>query len=127
MLHVRYEMLGSCGIRRSAALVNRLWNSSVPVISSGAMPSANLLRYMGPVLLHRDENRPPHRAADELRNMALPRRVLHQNDLSWADVSGLAVAGRDVHRAVEVDHVLAPRSGMPVDRVVPGGLSKRDA
>src|ERR1700691_867235 len=127
MLHDRYEIFGSCGIRRSAALVSRLRNSSVPVISSGARPSANLLRYMGLVLLHRDENRPPHRAADELRNMAFTRRVLYQNNLSWADVSCLAVAGGDVHRAVEVDHILAARSWMPVDRVVSDGLAKRDA
>ena len=59
--------------------------------------------------------------------MALAGGVLHQQHLARADGAALAVAGRDLHGAVEVDDVLAAGCGMPVEVVVGGRLAEDDA
>jgi hypothetical protein len=50
-------------------------------------------------------------AGDGFRQMALAAGVLDQEHLAGADDAALAVAGRDLHAAVEVDDILAARAG----------------
>ena len=59
--------------------------------------------------------------------MALAAGVLDQEHLAGADDAALAVAGGDLHAAVEVDDVLAARGRVPVEVVVAGGLAEDDA
>src|SRR5438552_3777812 len=59
--------------------------------------------------------------------MSLAAGVLDQDHLAGADDAALAVAGRDLHAAVEVDDVLAARGGVPIEIVVAGGLAENDA
>src|SRR5438552_3935904 len=59
--------------------------------------------------------------------MTLAAGVLDQDHFAGADDAALAVAGRDLHAAVEVDDVLAARGWMPVEIVIPGGLAEDDA
>src|SRR5258708_16124354 len=110
----------------SAALVNRLRNSSVSVMSSGVEPSANLLRYMDFASVERHEDRTAHGTSDEFGDMAFPRRILHQHDFTWADEPCLTVTGGDVHGTVQIDDVLAARSRMPIDRLILCGFTKND-
>ena len=65
--------------------------------------------------------------ADGFRQMTLAAGVLDQDHLAGADDPALAVAGGDLHAAVEVDDVLAAGCGMPVEIVVAGGLAEDDA
>src|SRR2546430_8614772 len=77
--------------------------------------------------IDRHEDRVPHLAAHGLRQMALAAGVLDQEHLAGADDAALAVAGRDLHAAVEVDDILAARGGVPVEVVVAGRLAEDDA
>src|SRR6185295_10781777 len=66
-------------------------------------------------------------AVHRLRQMPLAPRVLDENDLARADAPLLAVARGDVHTRVEIDDVLPPRRGMPVEVVVGLHLAEDDA
>src|SRR5215467_4235384 len=59
--------------------------------------------------------------------MPLARRVLNQEHFPGTDHTPLAVARRDFHGALQIDDVLAPWRGMPVEVVVAGSLAKDDA
>jgi hypothetical protein len=48
--------------------------------------------------------------------MAFAVLVLVQNDLARADRSRLAVAGADLVRSIQIDHVLSARRVMPVEK-----------
>src|SRR5262249_5000236 len=50
-----------------------------------------------------------------------------EDHLTGADAPRLAVAGRDLHAGVQVDDVLAPGRGMPVEVVVGRDLTEDDA
>jgi hypothetical protein len=69
----------------------------------------------------------PKFAVDRLRDVALAARVLDQEDFARADDAGLAVAGGDFHRGVEIDDVLPPRRRVPVISVTALGGAKDDA
>src|SRR5437867_13447752 len=58
--------------------------------------------------------------------MALAGGVLDEDDLARADLARLAIARGDLHARVEVDDVLAPRRGVPVQIVVGLGLAEDD-
>src|SRR5213595_9464 len=77
--------------------------------------------------IERHEDRVPHLASDELRQMTLAAGVLDQEHLAGTDDPALAVAGRDLHAAVKIDDVLAARGGVPVEVVVSGRLAEDDA
>src|SRR5262249_8457987 len=68
-----------------------------------------------------------HLAADCLGEVALAVRVFDQEHLALADDALLAVARRDLDRAIEVDDVLSARRGVP--RIVVGArrLAEDDA
>src|SRR2546428_13320537 len=59
--------------------------------------------------------------------MALTVRVLDEKDLAGADPALLAVARGDLNARVEVDDVLAPWRGMPVEIVIGLDLAEDDA
>src|SRR5438132_6524300 len=59
--------------------------------------------------------------------MSLAVRVLDEQDFARADPSRLTVARGDLDARVEVDDVLAARSGMPVQIVVRLNLAEDDA
>src|SRR3954451_10923860 len=59
--------------------------------------------------------------------MALAADVLDQDDLAGTDVARLAVACGDCYTGVEVDDVLPPGRGMPIQVIVAAGLAKDDA
>src|SRR5581483_8040176 len=73
------------------------------------------------------EDRAAHLAADRLREVPLARDVLDEKHLAGVDDPLLAVARRDLNRAVQVDDVLAARRGVPVEIVVARGLAEDDA
>ena len=56
-----------------------------------------------------------HHGPSCLGQVPLAVHVLDQDHLARADDARLAVAGRDLVGAVEVDHVLPPRRGVPVE------------
>src|SRR5262245_5074310 len=66
-------------------------------------------------------------SVEGLGQVALARRVLHENDFTRADLARLAVARGDLHAGIEVDDVLAARRGMPVEIVVGLDLAEDDA
>src|SRR3989442_11065302 len=59
--------------------------------------------------------------------MSLAVRVLDEQDFARADPSRLTVARGDLDARVEVDDVLAARSGMPIQIVVRLNLAEDDA
>src|SRR2546428_6102201 len=59
--------------------------------------------------------------------MALAVRVLDEEDLAGADPARIAVARGDLNARVEVDDVLAPWRGVPVEIVVGLDLPENDA
>ena len=55
------------------------------------------------------------------------RRQRRENDLARADRSHLAVAGADLVRSVQIDHVLAARRVMPVEMPIRRRRAKNDS
>src|SRR5712691_1913153 len=64
---------------------------------------------------------------DRLREMPLTGRVLDQDDLAGGDLTGFSVARGDLDTGVEIDDVLAPWCGMPVEIVGRRDLAEDDA
>src|SRR5882762_11136474 len=64
---------------------------------------------------------------DRLREVPLAGCVLDQDHLTGSDLAALAVAGGDLHTGVEIDDVLAPGCGMPVEIVGRRDLAEDDA
>src|SRR5437016_12234800 len=64
---------------------------------------------------------------DRLGEVALAGRVLDQEHLAGADLAGFAVARGDLHTGVEIDDVLPPGCGMPVEIVGRRNLAEDDA
>src|SRR5215472_14874463 len=54
-------------------------------------------------------------AVDRLGEVTFAGRVLDQKHLTGADLAGFAVARGDFDPCVEIDDVLPPRCGMPVE------------
>src|SRR5207245_5974357 len=77
--------------------------------------------------LQRDEDAVAQLGLDGFGEMALAVRVLDQKDLTGADPARLAVARGDLNARVEVDDVLAPWRGVPVEIVVGLDLPENDA
>src|SRR5215469_3260612 len=83
---------------------------------------------MGPVSsVDGNEDAVPGPVVDGLREMALAPSVLHEHDLARLHPAHLAVARGELHARVQVDDVLAPRRGMPVEVVLAGHLAEDDA
>src|SRR5215813_344673 len=72
-----------------------------------------------------NEDAVPRRLVDSLGEMALAPGVLHEH--ARLHPAHLAVAGGELHARVQVDDVLAPRCGMPVEVVLAGHLAEDDA
>src|SRR5881628_2958057 len=68
--------------------------------------------------VHGDEDTVARLAVERLGTMPLPPRVLDEDHLAGADPSRLAVARGDLHARVEIDDVLPPRGGMPIQVVL---------
>src|SRR5208282_3732941 len=78
-------------------------------------------------LLDGDEDTVADFVVDRLGKVALAGRILDQEHLASADLAGFAVARGDLHAGVEIDDVLAPRCGMPVEIVGRRHLAEDDA
>src|SRR5712672_1177517 len=64
---------------------------------------------------------------DRLGKVTLAGRILDQDHLAGADLAGFAVARGDLDTGVEIDDVLAPGCGMPVEIVGRRDLAEDDA
>ena len=116
------DLAASAGARDAGrANLSRTIDHRRPPVSP--FRAAGLIR----ALFDRHENRMPHLAADRLRQMALAADVLDEDDLAGADLPSLAVAGGDLHAAVQIDDVLAARRRMPGQIVIPRRLAENDA
>src|SRR5262245_23381681 len=95
-------------------------------VTTTTLPSR---RPMGgrPRSLDRDEDAVAHLAVDGLGQVPLAPGVLDEDDLARADAALLAVARGDLHAGVEVDDVLAPGRGVPVEVVVGRDLAEDHA
>src|SRR5712692_8576005 len=80
-----------------------------------------------PSIVYGHEDAVTNLAVDGLGEMALARRILDEDHLARADDPGFAVAGGNLHAGVEVDDVLAPRRGVPVEVVAGLHLAEDDA
>src|SRR6516165_12697241 len=64
---------------------------------------------------------------DRLGEVSLAGRVFDQQYLAGADLTAFAVARGDLHARVEIDDVLAPGGGMPIEVVGRWDLAEDDA
>src|SRR3989442_14139125 len=78
-------------------------------------------------LIERPEDAVAQRAVERLGEVPLARRVLDQQHLAGTDAPALAVARGDLDAGVEIDDVLPPRRGVPVEIVVRRDLAEDDA
>src|SRR5262245_27079207 len=103
-----------CGMPRTTADTS---TTAWPVRTIGMTSSKNTsftISSSDRPLVDGDEDAVADLAVDGLREVALAADVLHQEHLAGADDAALAVAGRDLHAGVEIDDVLAPGRGVPV-------------
>src|SRR5271154_2697913 len=78
-------------------------------------------------LFDRHKYRMADLAFDVLREMAFAGRILDQDDLAHTDHPAFAVAGGNFNPGVEIDDVLPPRRGVPVDVMLGLGFAKDDS
>src|ERR1043165_9220545 len=81
----------------------------------------------GPRSLDGHEDAMPKLAIEGLRQVPLAPGVLDEDHLPGADAARLAVARGDLHARVQVDDVLPPGRGVPVEVIVGLDLSENDA
>src|SRR5256886_16743995 len=91
------------------------------------VPPCQVATLIALFVVERDEDAVAQAAVERLREMALARGVLDEDDLAGADLPRLAVARGDLHAGVEVDDVLASRRRMPIEIVVRLDLAEDDA
>src|SRR6266542_6725547 len=117
---------GRCGWRRVGPRTAGLRHppgatrSSLLVTPDHGVVSSPLRPFPGAILpsLQRDEDAMAQRPVDGLGQMPLAPGVLDEDHLPGADAARLAVARGELDARVEIDDVLAPRGGMPVEVVV---------
>src|SRR5258706_12940573 len=100
---------------KSSAIFTRSMNLLVSSRRSSGVAEPKLIpkaTFTG-ALLDRDEDAVANLALDRLREVALARRILDEDDLARPDHARLAVAGGELPAGVEVDDVLAGRGPMP--------------
>src|SRR3989442_2545113 len=111
--------------RRDGALRRQV---ATDVHSGLGIPATERLDAPVPSLasVHGDEDTVAQLAVERLGAMPLAPRVLDEDHLAGADPSRLAVARGDLHARVEIDDVLPPRGGMPIQVVLGLDLAKDD-
>src|SRR5438046_8476418 len=90
------------------------------------VPPCQVATLIALFVVERDEDAVAQAAVERLGEMALAGGVLDEDDLARADLARLAIARGDLHARVEVDDVLAPRRGVPVQIVVGLDLAEDD-
>src|SRR5437867_13407892 len=90
------------------------------------VPPCQVATFIALLVVERDEDAVAQAAVERLGEMALAGGVLDEDDLARADLARLAIARGDLHARVEVDDVLAPRRGVPVQIVVGLDLAEDD-
>src|SRR5271169_1257805 len=78
-------------------------------------------------LLDGDEDTVADFVVDRLGEVSLAGRVFDQQYLAGTDLAALAVTRGDLHARVEIDDILAPGCGMPVEIIGRRDLAEDDA